>query len=75
MPDDFDYQWLRDLLARPEKWTEDDASAVRLMIANQEQAIAAMHPKDTDGRRSAQGVVDELTAALRTYLAGRAKPG
>ena len=71
MPDDVDYQWLGELLAHPERWTVEDLSSVRMMIANQKRALADLHPTDFRGSRSAQSVVDELEAALQTYLAQR----
>jgi hypothetical protein len=71
MPDDADYQELGELLAHPERWTDEDVASVRFMIANQQRAVAGMHPKDGKGRRSAQSVVAELEAALQTYLSRR----
>jgi hypothetical protein len=46
------------------------------MIANQEHAVAELHPKDERQRRSAQALVDDLKAALAKRLSatGRAKP-
>jgi hypothetical protein len=38
------------------------------MIANQRRALEDLHPKDVHGRRSAQRVLDELEAAVRTHL-------
>lgn len=71
MPDPFDYQWLSELLANPERWTDEELSAVRLMIADQQQAIEGLHPKDLKGRRSAQALIDQMEAALRSHLAQR----
>jgi hypothetical protein len=70
VPDTADYQWLGWLIAHPEKWTKSDLAAVRSMLADQKRAVEDMHPKDDKGRRSLQGVVDELEAAVRTYEAG-----
>lgn len=53
---------------RPNRWTEDDASSVRLMIANQRRTIAEMHPKDIKGKESAKAVLVELETALQRYL-------
>jgi hypothetical protein len=71
MPDDSDYQWLGELLAHPDRWTRDDLAAVRLIIDNQKRALVGLHAKDVKGKRLAQGVVDELEAALQVYLAYR----
>jgi len=71
MPDAVDHDWLRELLAQPDRWTEDDASSVRLMIANQRDTLAAMHPQDARGRRSAQELVERLESALEAHLALR----
>jgi hypothetical protein len=71
VPDDSDYEWLGWLLVHPEKWTNEDLSAVRFMIVNQRRAVEDTHPKDEKGRRSAQAVVDEQEAALRKHVAGR----
>jgi hypothetical protein len=71
VPDSFDYEWLRELLAHPEGWTDEELSTVRLMIANQQRSIESMHPKDLKGRRSAQAVVDQLKTALLAHLARR----
>ena len=71
MPDGSDYQWLAELVAHPERWTDADLSSVRLMIATQRRAIEGLHPKDGAGRRSAQTLVEALERALQTSLARR----
>ena len=71
MPDSFDYEWLGELLARPDRWTHEEATAVRRMIEDQAFAIETEHPKDVEGKRSKQAILDEMVAALRVYVAGR----
>jgi hypothetical protein len=74
MPDDIDYAWLRELLAHPGRWTEDDTASVRLMLETQRRALNDLHEKDESGRRSAQQLIDQLDAALRAHLAARSNP-
>jgi hypothetical protein len=71
VPDSFDYAWLGELLAHPERWTDEELSTVRLMIADQQRAIESVHPKDFKGRRSARALANELEAALQAHLAQR----
>jgi hypothetical protein len=71
MPDDVDYGWLRELLAHPDRWTDDDAASVRVMIENQRRALNDAHPKDDRGRRSSQELIDQLESALKAHLATR----
>ena len=72
MPDDSDYEWLGWLVEHPEKWSKEDLSAARSMLANQKRVLAGAHPKDHKGRRSAQESVEGLEAAIQSYLARRA---
>ena len=71
MPDDSDYNALRELLERPATWTDEDASLVKAMIVNQRRAIAELHINDVRGRRVADAVVRELELALEQYMARR----
>jgi hypothetical protein len=75
VPDSSDYEWLGELLARPDRWTAEEAKMVRRMIEDQALAIEAEHPKNLEGRRSKQAVLDEMVAALRVYIArGKQSP-
>jgi hypothetical protein len=69
VPDDFDYAWLRWLIAHPSEWTSEDLAAVRFLIEEQRRALGELHAKDADGRRSAQVLLDQLELALRSHLA------
>jgi hypothetical protein len=71
VPDNLDYEWLGWLVEHPEKWTEEDLAGARFMLANQKSAVEAMHPKDPNGRRAAQEVVDLLEAAIQKYVEPR----
>ena len=69
MPDTEDYEYLGRLLDHPEKWGEDDLSAVRDMIVNQRRAFEGLHPEDIKGQRSQRELIDRLESAVRSYLA------
>ena len=67
MPDNQDYEWLGWLLSHPEEWTEEDLAAARSIVKTQKRAIRESHPKDEKSRRSYQGLIDELEAAIRRH--------
>ena len=71
MPDNSDYDALRELLERPDSWTEEDASLIESMIVNQRRAIADMHPNDVRGKRLAEALLSELVRAIEQYVARR----
>ena len=67
VPDDQDYAALDRLLAEPESWTPLQAHTARVLLANQEDALASAHPKDRGRRAGMQGVADRLRAAIEAH--------
>jgi hypothetical protein len=63
VPDDLDYEWLGRFLEHPEE-TAGDLSTGQFTLSNQKRAVADTHPEDVKGRRSLQGIVDALEAAI-----------
>ena len=67
MPDDFDYAWLGWLIEHPDDWSADDRSAAEQILVDQRRAIDESHPRDLEGRRAKQALVDQLEAAIGAY--------
>jgi hypothetical protein len=69
VPDNVDYEWLGWLTSHPDEWSVEDLETAQALVASQKRAIEDEHPKDLRGRQAKQEVVDQLEAAIRTYLA------
>jgi hypothetical protein len=67
VPDNQDYADLGRLLASPDSWSDADAVLARLLLRNQEQAVATAHPRDVRRRAGMQAVVDDLRAAVTAH--------
>jgi tRNA A37 N6-isopentenylltransferase MiaA len=69
VPDDQDYEYLRNLLAHAERWTETEAAQARSL--RQAQASAAARYDQRDRRRVAamNEVVRQFDEALATFQA------
>jgi hypothetical protein len=72
VPDDIDYEWLARLIAHPDEWPADDLTAAEQIVADQTLTIEESHPRDVEGRRAKQALIDELEAAIAAHR--RARP-
>jgi hypothetical protein len=71
MPDNQDYADLRELLSRPEQWTEADAARAPSLREHQSAAAAAYDQRDKERAASMWGVVRQLDEALALWEASR----
>jgi len=60
VPDNQDYEDLRQLLARPEHWTEEEAQLAETLRRSQLDAMASCHPKDIRRIQLMSAVVGDL---------------
>lgn len=70
MPDDQDYEWLGELLAHPEGWSEAQAAQAQRLRERQAENAASYDQRD---RRVASmwRVVEELDEAIAKWRATR----
>ena len=66
VPDDFDYTWLGEFLGNAPKWSTEDVSTARWLLAKQRQALEDARPPDRQTRERLRGVVDALEQTSRS---------
>jgi hypothetical protein len=67
VPDNEDYEGLRDLLAHPEGWTESEAKQARLLRQSQAEAEASYDQRDRRRVAAMRQVVEQLDDAIAVW--------
>ena len=67
MPDNEDYQGLRNLLANSEGWTESEAKQARLLRQAQAEAAASYDQRDRRRVTAMWQVVEQLDDAIANW--------
>jgi hypothetical protein len=71
VPDDVDYEWLTQLLANPEVWSDKDVRAVAFLMQQNQGSLAEIPAHHFRARRTLEHSIRELQEALDRYEASR----
>jgi hypothetical protein len=71
MPDNQDYEWLGELIAHPEGWSEAQAAQAQRLRERQAENAASYDQRDRRRVASMWRVVEELDEAIAAWRATR----
>ena len=69
MPDNEEYEGLRDLLAHPEGWTESEVKQAHLLRPSQAEGAASFDQRDRRRAAAMWPVVEQLDDAIAVWNA------